>query len=205
MTHIFARISIVSLLILLSGCTTLSPKTAPVGQPMTWEARSAALDQIQSWTVRGSVSLQHAQRTDLASLQWAQNSRRYQFALFGPLGFGRVEITGQPNSIRLVQSNKPPVVATSPEALMQQELGWQIPVVPLYYWARGLPAPGMSAKTQFDAYHHLIRLEQEGWEILYTEYSPVVGTLDLPKKMQLTRRNLKIKLALKDWIVAGAP
>jgi outer membrane lipoprotein LolB len=81
---------------------------------------------------------------------------------------------------------------------MQRELGWQIPVVHLYDWARGLPAPRIPAQMTFDAYHHLTHLSQEGWEIDYAAYVSV-GSVDLPQKMQLTRQDLKIKLAVKDW------
>jgi len=194
------KFSTLGLLILLSGCTTLQPTTGPVGHPMTWKARSAELKRIQAWTMHGSVSIQHAQKTDLASLQWDQQNDRYQFALFGPLGFGRVEIKGQPGRITLTQSNKQAISAATPELLMQRQLGWQIPVVHLYYWARGLPAPGISAKTTFDAYHHLIKLKQENWEIEYLEYMPL-GPVDLPRKMQLTSEKLKIKLVAREWAV----
>jgi outer membrane lipoprotein LolB len=196
------KIFIFALSVFLAGCSTLEQTaTGPIGHPMTWKARSAQLEQVQSWTAIGSVSIQHAEKTDMASLQWDQQNERYRFALFGPLGFGSVEIQGQPGRITLTQSNKPPLLAATPELLMQHQLGWQIPIVQLYYWARGLPAPGLPAKTTFDAYNHLIKLEQAQWIIEYPEYMPV-GEVDLPRKMQLTSKNLKIKLVTREWRVA---
>lgn len=185
--------------IFLYGCaTTQQVSTGPIGKPMSWKERSAELKRVQSWTVLGSVSIQHAARTDLASLQWDQQYENYRFGLSGPLGFGRVEINGKPGRITLIQSNKPPLSASTPESLMQRQLGWQIPIVPLYYWARGLPAPNMPAKTTFDSNNHLVRLEQARWVIEYPEYMPV-GEIDLPRKMQLESKNLKVKLVAREW------
>jgi len=186
--------------LLLSGCATVQSPMTSVGHPMSWDARAQGLESIQAWTMNGAVSIQHAEKTELASLQWDQKNDAYQFALFGPLGLGRVEITGQPGRITLAQSNRPPVSAATPELLMQSQLGWQIPIVPLYYWARGLPSPGMSAKTTFDAYHHLVRLKQGKWEIQYPEYMSV-GRWDLPRKILLMSDQLKIKLVVKSWVV----
>ncbi len=191
----------VVLFIFLSGCASVEQTaTAPVGHPMSWQARSAELKRIQAWTVAGSVSIQHAEKTDMASLQWDQQNANYRFALFGPLGFGQVEIKGQPGRITFTQSNKPPLLAATPELLMQRELGWQIPIAYLYDWARGLPAPGIPAKTTFDAYNHLVKLEQAQWIVEYPAYMSV-GDVDLPRKMQLTGKNLKIKLVARQWRV----
>lgn len=183
----------------LSACATFHPQpAAPVYQVESKQQRIAALQRIQSWRVQGSVSIQHGNKTDLASLQWTQLSQNYQFGLFGPLGFGQVGITGRPGAITLTRTNQPPVSAASPELLMQQQLGWQIPVSNLYYWARGLAAPGVPAKTAYDHYNHLTQLEQQGWRITYLEYMSVDG-VDLPKKMQLSTQDLAIKLAVRSW------
>jgi outer membrane lipoprotein LolB len=197
-----AKLLIVTLLVFLSGCALFQQgKTEPGNRAMSWKARSAELNRIQAWTAHGSVSIQHDAKTDIASVQWRQQQQDYQFALSGPLGFGRVEITGGPASITLQQSNKPPVSAATPELLMQNQLGWHIPISHLYYWARGLPAPGMPSKKIFDAYHHLTQLQQEGWQIDYLEYMPVNG-VDLPRTMQLSTDRLKIKLVIREWELA---
>lgn len=206
-TKIFCRMfkSILTLLtlilvIFLSGCTALSPApSSTTGSTLSWKARSAALTRIQSWDVRGAVSIQHEDKTDLASLDWHQkHNNYYQFILFGPLGFGQVEIKGEPGTVTLQQSNKPLVSAKTPELLMQNQLGWHMPVSHLYYWARGLPAPGVPAKKTFDAAQRLVKLQQQGWEIEYLAYQPV-NQIDLPQKMQLSTDQLKIRLVIKQW------
>lgn len=188
-----------SLLIFLCGCATFQP-SSKTNKTMSWKARVAQLNQMQSWTAEGSVSIQQADKANIASLQWHQDYRHYQFALFGPLGFGRVEITGEPGIITLTQSNKPPISAATPELLMRSQLGWYMPLSNLYFWARGLPAPGISAKKTFDTYHHLTKLQQAGWTIEYPEYMSV-DQIDLPRKIELSAGKLKIKWVVRTWSI----
>lgn len=182
---------------LLTGCASLGTSTAPT---QNWQQRSAQLAALQSWTVNGAISIQEEEKAQSASLTWQQQRDHYHVSLFGPLGFGRVEIDGMPGNITLTASNKPAMTAASPEELMEQQLGWQLPMTHLQLWARGLPVPGVPAKTTFDRQGRLVRLEQEGWEIDYLSYTQV-GELELPYKMQLTLDNLKVKLVLRQWAI----
>lgn len=194
------KILIFTLLIFLSGCTTFQTSPSSTAHVMSWKARTAELNRIQSWTAKGSVSIQKADKADIASLQWQQQMARYHLALFGPLGFGRVEIAGEPGVITLTQSDKAPVSAATPELLMQNQLGWYMPLSNLYSWMRGLPAPGIPAQKTFDADNRLAKLEQQGWTIEYLEYMSV-DSVDLPRKVQLTTGDLKIKLVLRQWAI----
>ncbi len=62
--------------------------------------------------------------------------------LSGSLNIGSVVIIGQPNKVTLQRGNEAPISATTAEELMQRQLGWTLPIPSLWYWARGLPAPG---------------------------------------------------------------
>ena len=185
--------------LLIVSCAAFQPTPPPSQQVIPAETRKAALAQIKNWDVKGSVSIQYQQKTDIASLNWHQeNQQNYRITLSGPLNFGTVEIIGSPGSVTLKQSNRPPVSAATPEKLLTQQMGWQIPVSNLYYWLRGIPAPGSDAKTEFDTYGHITHMIQQGWTIEYPEYMGV-GTVDLPKKIYLTHPNLKIRLVIRQW------
>lgn len=183
--------------LLLTGCAGMRAPTAPA---LGWQQRSAQLMALQSWTVDGAISIQHDEKAQTASLNWQQQHDHYHVSLFGPLGLGRVEIDGAPGTITLTLPNKPVMTAASPEQLLEQELGWQLPMTHLQVWACGLAVAGIPAKTTFDTAGRLVRLEQEGWQIDYISYTRV-GGLELPYKMQLTLDDLKVKLVLRQWIV----
>lgn len=192
---------------LLSGCTHFQQPSAPTltapqkaaTAGLTWEQRQQQLNSIQGWTIRGSTSIQHQNKTDMASLTWTQQSRNYNISLFGPLSIGRVSVIGNPNSVTLAQTNKPTASAANPEQLMQKQLGWQLPVSNFYYWVRGIPAPG-AHHTQLDNQNHLIALSQQGWNIRYNGYMTVQG-LDLPRTIELTNPKLRIKVVIRNWAI----
>ncbi len=204
--------------LLLVGCASVTPPpsvstpaapavTGPQNQqqPAANATTSAApqgnttqAKQITSWNLKGSVSIQHQTGTDFASVQWDQQGSQYSIALYGPLSLGKVQITGHPGQVTLAQSGKSTASAASPEQLMQKQLGWQLPLSNLYYWVRGIPAPGKATRTSYDASNHLKQLSQQGWTISYTDYT-TVQQVDLPRRIWLMNPNLRVSLVIKNW------
>ena len=80
---------------------------------------------------------------------------------------------------------------------MQQQLGWRLPLSNLFYWMRGLPAPG-NYQADFDRYGHLTLLSQMGWQVHYANYVSV-GSVDLPQILELTQAELYVKIVIKRW------
>jgi outer membrane lipoprotein LolB len=83
---------------------------------------------------------------------------------------------------------------------LRQEFGWSMPVSNLRYWIFANTAPTKVDVAQFDNYHHLIHLEQQGWQINYARFTPVNG-IDLPAKIELHNAKVKIKIVLKSFQV----
>lgn len=175
-----------------------APTAANVTATTTPGNRSA--NQISSWNLKGSVSIQHQTGTDFATAQWDQQGSQYSIALYGPLSLGKVQITGHPGQVTLAQTGKSTASSTSPEQLMQKQLGWQLPISNLYYWVRGVPAPGKASRTRYDAANHLTQLVQQGWTISYTDYT-TVQQVDLPKRIWLMGPNLRVSMVIKSWSI----
>lgn len=173
-------------------------KPGALNHLMSWPARQKQLRTIQHWQLNGAIAIKTAQQGQTASLSWQQLSRQnYHISLYGPLGAGRVTLTGHKDGVRLLANNKL-YQAKTPEALMQEMLGWQLPVGNLYYWVRGLPAPSLQAQVRFDSYHHLSRLQQQGWTVTYQRYTGV-GHFDLPSLLTLQRQDLTVKIVISQW------
>ena len=81
---------------------------------------------------------------------------------------------------------------------MQQQTGTRLPVKNLFYWVRGLPAPGPVQLTHRDSNGHLTELIQSGYKISYSNYT-TVNQIDLPGKIQLQGHDVMIKLVIKRW------
>lgn len=188
-----------------SNSTTALNTTSPTDQTLsqkslpTWQKRYSELKQVNSWTLNGSVSIQQAGKTNIASMRWQQQQMdNYNMMLFGPLSMGRVGIAGNSGSVTLTRTGKPPVSASSPESLMQQQLGWELPISNMYYWVRGIPAPGSNPRMNFDDQNHLTQLAQDGWVINYQNYTSV-QQVDLPRTISMNNPRLNVRLVVKNW------
>lgn len=185
---------------MLTSCATLPANQVANNKNLNWPARQRQLKQITNWQASGAIAINTPEQGQTASMSWQQhNQQNYQIDLFGPLGAGRVTLIGKLNQVTLLDNGKR-YQAVTPEALMQQVLGWHLPVANLYFWVRGLPAPQIKAKLKFDQYHHLITLQQQGWIVSYQRYTGV-KRYDLPSLLTLKRNNLQVKLVISQWIL----
>lgn len=203
---IFAIINILllSFFALLTGCATVSTSqtiATPTPQMTSaWQKQHAQLALLTSWKVQGRIAVTAGNRGGSASLFWQQTNQNYLIELFGPLGAGAVYLQGAPGQIVLTSSRGQRVQAQSPEQLLQQEFGWQIPVTPLFYWVRGIPAPQGYASTQFNPQGQLAQLNQKGWQINYLAYENVNG-IELPQQMILREQGIVVRLIIDRWSV----
>ena len=75
----------------------------------------------------------------------------FDIRLSGPLGRGAARPTGRPDAVSLEVAGQGRFEADSPEALVEAQLGWQLPVSHLLWWVRGLPAPDSRSRLSWTA------------------------------------------------------
>lgn len=194
------RLMLVMVLVLLSGCVSMRAATqAPNNTKQTAQQTEQRLSQINHWQLRGAIAVKTPKKAFTASISWQQKlGKRYLINIMGPLSVGATRLSGRPGLVVLQQANAKPIQASSPEQLLQQNAGWSLPVSNLYYWIRGLPAPGAVQAKQFDRYGHLKTLQQQGWSIQYLRYTGV-GRYDLPSKLEMRRQGVFVKLIVSSW------
>ncbi len=165
--------------LVLSACATMPARQGALNQHLTWRMRQMQLRKVTHWRLTGAVAITTPQQSKTASLVWQQSyADHYQVDLFGPLGTGHARLSSNTASVTL-QANGQRYQSATAEGLMQKVLGWHVPVSHLYFWIRGLPAPSFKSRMTFDAYHHIINLQQQGWKIHYQQHTAVNG-IDLP-------------------------
>jgi len=188
--------------LLLAGCfSAVKPETGidtgnSAQAQHNWEARRSALQQVQNFTLQGRLA-----ESGLVSfggdLSWIQTGPQFQARFYGPLGVGAVAISGSPGSMQ-IQNKNGTYQTQEPEALMQQQFGWSLPVNGLRYWVLGLPAPGGEAALKLDDGGHILSMTQNGWELAYSEYQTFAG-LDLPKKFTISDPQRGFKVFIDLW------
>lgn len=194
----WVNLCIVTAILVLSGCATQMepPFDHQVYQKQPWKLRKVKLNDQVCWNIRGAVSVTNRGNTQMGTFTWKQVQDRFAINFYGPLNIGAFGIKGAPGSVTLV---KPTGSYNAPnaETLMQEQMGWYLPVTNLYYWVRGLPAPGPSHE-RYDSYGHLAMLQQQGWTIQYQAYQ-AQNNADLPRKIIMDNEELHVKLVIKNW------
>ncbi|MEO8400712.1 MAG: lipoprotein insertase outer membrane protein LolB [Gammaproteobacteria bacterium] len=191
-------IALVASLFILVGCASLSPPPQPQNQTQTTEKRVVNLSSIKNWELKGLIAVRANKSAWSANWQWQQTQKNYTISLIGPLGSNSLKLTGAPNQVLLETSDGKKLTSTSPESLLEQQLGWQLPVSNLYYWIRGLPVPNTPAQKHYDAFNHLTDLSQDGWTIQYLRYTSI-NHIDVPNKIYLANTKMNVKIVINQW------
>jgi outer membrane lipoprotein LolB len=151
-----------------------------------------------SWDLLGAIAARDKNNSWSASINWLQkDANNYQIRLSGPLGGGSVLIDKKGDVINFRNGSKS-VSSTNATVLLQQQTGVSLPVSSLYYWIRGLIAPGAVQLVKRDKNHHLLALKQNGYTINYSTYSTVTG-ISLPNQVILQGHGIFVKLVIKQW------
>lgn len=180
-----------------SSSSITSPETAQQANAKAGKATQSATT-VSSWDLSGAMAAKSAKKGWSASLNWAQQGpSQYQMRLYGPLGGGTVLVEKKGAVVTYIDG--PNRLSSSNESeLLQKQTGIRLPVRNLYYWARGLQAPGSVQSVSRDANGNLVTLTQNGYIITYAGYT-AVGNVSLPTKIRVQGHDTTIKLVIKRW------
>jgi outer membrane lipoprotein LolB len=189
-----------SLIALLAGCAGFGSREALQGEgsPQLWQAHKQQLTQLDGWEINGKVGIRAPRDSGSGTLYWLQRQDYYDIRLSGPLGRGAARLTGRPGKVALEVANQGRYEAASPEELLEQQLGWKLPVSHLVWWVRGLPAPGSKSQLNLDGNSRLASLQQDDWQVEYLSYTQQNGYW-LPERIKLHGQDLDVTLVVKDW------
>lgn len=189
-----------TLAVLLAGCAGLASQETVEGpgNAQDWKTHKAQISEIDGWQINGKIGIRAPQDSGSGTLFWLQRQDYFDIRLSGPLGRGATRLTGRPDAVALEVAGQGRFEAESPEALVESQLGWQLPVSNLLWWIRGLPAPDSRSRVELDGNGRLAHLQQDGWDVQYLDYSDKNG-FALPSRIKLAGRDLQITLVVKDW------
>lgn len=171
--------------LLLAGCTT-----APVAlqRPSQFDAPFA---------FNGRVAIKQGEKRENAGLRWVHRATEDEILLLAPLGQTMARIHRDDGQATLDASGKH-YAAQDMGSLMQEVLGWQLPLSGLQYWVSALPAPGGESLIERAANGQVSVLRQNGWEISYTRYAATTADA-LPLRLKLKREDVEVLLLIDEW------
>jgi outer membrane lipoprotein LolB len=181
----------------LAGCASVKPQG-----PSTSNAATSVTAQT-SRAYQGRFAVQYndqngQQRNAYGNFTWQETGDTVTLQLRNPLGQTLAVVTSSPASATLELPNRQPLTADNVSTLMQNTLGFALPVEGLRYWLQPSPAPTSRATTEKDPEQpsRLKEITQDGWTIDYVAYAdaPATGV----KRVNLSRSEppLDIKLVL---------
>ena len=180
-------------LFLLSSCAHYTEQH-PLD--LSWSERQHMLSAMMNWQFRGHFAFKSPQHKLRANIFWQQNDKNYDISIFGPFGIDAVEILGRPGEVVFKDNHGKTYHASSPESLLEQQVGWSLPVSSLYYWVRGLPAPGSVTSVQYDVYHRIDVLQQDEWKIQFVQYTRSAA-YELPQEIIFTHKKDYVHLIIE--------
>ncbi len=181
----------------LSGCAT-APRVSSMPQ-FDWPERQQQLAQLQRWSFSGRLAIKDANNESWsAALRWQQDGDSYDIQLSGAFGQGAARLFGHDGYAVIEMAEHSALTADSAEALMQQQLGWHMPVQGLKFWLLGMLVPNSVGQHAFNEVGRLESLQQSGWQVRYRDYLDVDG-LELPRKLELENPRLRARLVIDSW------
>ena len=206
-------------LALISGCASLPHAPSPAASPAHPESATFAMN--------GRISVSYDGERRSAGLHWTHLERSDEILLMTPLGQTAARVYRDDKIATLDEGSKH-YQDSDAESLMQQVLGWNLPLVTLHQWVLGLPAAGFPAQIERDAHGRIAVLRQDGWEVHYLRYagsdqqpdcaqtskdvlSPQTPpqTTDcantaeagkLPTRLRLDRDDMQVQLLIDEWV-----
>lgn len=169
-----------------------------------WESYQLSLEGLKAWRLDGKLAIstkdsQGKAFRQSANLNWQQNPGSYTLHLSGPFGQGSTVIKGDERGVSLAQAGQSIQHAATAEALLEQTLGYSLPIDALSYWVRGIPSPnaahGPVSKSENGS---LATLEQLGWQLSFSRYVKV-DQWPLPGKIIARKGPARITLIIKQW------
>jgi outer membrane lipoprotein LolB len=190
MTSTRSLIGAALLALLLGAC-------APTGiQP--------GIDDQRRWQLSGKLGLRAEKLAESAFIHWRQCGEHFDIRLSGPLGKTVARVSGYRQQLTVSIDGREPVTTDQPEALLQAELGWSVPLRALRHWVRAEAAPGARAAWRGEQPQPEL-LEQLGWQVRYLAYH-THGQGDtgiaLPARLQLRGEGLTATLLIRDWLLS---
>lgn len=165
---------------LLAGCAS-TPTSIVV------EDATGGLATATTWSMTGKLGVQAAQASGNLGIRWQQQAETFEIDLYGPLGVHVGQIGGDAESAWLDTGGERQQAATA-DALAETALGYPLPVSPMRYWVRGIPAPGGNMVRHADGF------SQRGWRIRIIDAEPAG-----PGRMQLIRNDIRLLLVVREW------
>lgn len=142
----------------------------------------------QNFNISGRMSIVTPAQSKSAHFDWVRNQESEELNLTTPLGQTVARLLMQGNNTTLYIKDKE-YSNGDLTTLMQEQLGFSIPLNYLHYWIEGVSVPNVSIEQQFND-----GFKQLDWEIHYLKWKDA----NHPEIVQCVAQDISIKILI-NW------
>ena len=200
-------LALLTLISMISACSTVGKNTSEQTLDRDWAQYQLEANRVATWDLRGRAVVFVENTVHQIGLSWQTSEIDYSLTLEAPFGQGvfRVESNFDGDlPFKLSLPNDRVVYGETAEAVLEEVLGWSIPVSGLHSWIKGLPDQSSDYHYRLDSEGRLRSLRQAGWQINYIDYFEVSDDgsgeqAGLPRRLHLERDQITLKLVVESW------
>ncbi len=164
-----------------------------------WMAeREALFEAYNAWSVSGRVSLSDGERGGQLAFDWRTDGDWHEVRLRTVMGGRQWRLRFAPGEARLVGSEVGELTGAHPDPLVEQAVGWPIPVADLAWWIRGLAPPHANGEMRFDDDGTLASARRAPWTLDFQRFEQGEHAL-LPTRLQADSPPYRVRLVLRNW------
>ncbi len=183
----------------IAGCSQLGGVSDRRQAQELWQQQQRALSAVDSWDMRARAAVKLKGEVYNIGIHWQREAGGFKMLLEAPFGQGVFRIVSSSADVyRLQLPDGQVFVNSTAEAVLEDVIGWSLPVSGLEYWIRGLPRPGIRFAHRADMDGHTLFIKQDRWSIDYLDYFSQQQP-PLPRRMRLVSDTVTLKLIIEHW------
>lgn len=189
---------------MFTGCAIFESRDVAITTIVTQPGEGAINETVADFGLIGRVLVRADRRGFSGGVHWHHSDSSDEILLFSPLGQTVAQIDRNTEGVRLITSEQKVYYASSVEKLTEEVLGWRLPLSGLKFWVVGTHYPFTMSEKDLDMSGRTVAIRQDGWKITYLDYFSQHATtynylLNLPRVLELSRVDLKLKLVIDNW------
>lgn len=191
----------------LAACSTAPSTPATLATGTTEVNASAVVRQYQEQLLlSGRIQVQYQQNGKAQSLpgsfEWQQNKDDTSINLISPLGQTIANIRQDASGASLQQANQALRTADNLDSLLNEALGWSLPVSGLRDWLQGFTRNADGRLLPLAAQDNLL-IKANGWQLRYVSWQDEGGQAR-PKRIDLQRYTaqageVSMRIVIDQW------
>ena len=202
-----ALVFVLVLPLVLAACAgrTVRPSLPPeqvAGAELRQIAREQRLRQQEVWSLVGRIAVSTDGNGGSGRIEWRQDGPRFAFALSAPVTRQSWRLTGDAAQARLEGLEGGTRHGPDPRQLLVDATGWDIPVVALADWVRGVRSAKLEpARVVYGADGRPAQIVQGGWQVDYVwpDTSPADDTEVMPTRVDAQQGGARVRLLVDQW------